>query len=107
MARTAQMAGHAPQSNHEFAGISMEMAQALAAQGIEPPSADAMVRRRVPDQILELSPEDLEDTVRVICLSENKPWTHERPLDMGEQTVIPRKLAVLMQMRRQIAIIAE
>lgn len=106
MARLAQETQ--PQSRGpDFNGISYEQAQELAQRGIEPPSADMMIRRRVPDQVLHLTKEDLDDTVKVVCFVDTQPWTHERALVQGEQTIIPRKVALLMEQRRQVAIVRD
>lgn len=102
MARLAQQPG---QPAPDFNGISFEQAQELANRGIEPPSADAMIRRRVPDQVLDLSKDDLADTVKVMCFVDTKPWTHEKSLARGEQATVPRKVAAEMVKRHQVAII--
>lgn len=105
----ARLAQEAPQQSRgpDFNGISYEQAQELAQRGIEPPSADMMIRRRVPDKVLELTQEDLDDTVTVVCFVDSQPWTHERPLAQGEQTIIPRKVALEMEQRRQVAIVRD
>lgn len=102
MARFAQPGRPMP-----FQGMSYDQALDFANRGMEPPGADAMIRRREPDRVLTLSADDFADTVKVVCIVDTKPWTHERPLARGEQTVIPRKVAEVMAERYQITIISE
>lgn len=84
-------------SRHEdFAGISYETAMDLAQRGIDAPSADQMIRQRMPDKVLNMSDDDLADEVDIVCITDLKPWTHERPLDKGEQAKVPRKIAELL-----------
>lgn len=106
MAQTARRdAGNMP-----IPGFHMteEQAVELARRGIEPLSADALIRRRrEPDKVLTLTDEDLADTVSVVCFVDSQPWTHERPLQQGEQADVPRKVAELMAERHQVTIIQQ
>lgn len=94
----------------DFAGSGLEFAKAMAERGLEPPSADAMTRRRKPDEVLVLSGADHEDIVTVICISDARPWTHNTDpehggLKLGEQVGLPRKVAEAMEVRRQVRIV--
>ena len=81
----------------------------MAQRGIEPPSAEAIIAagrfRPPPADVLELSVEDLADTVGVVCFVDTMPWTHERPLFQGEKTEVPRKVAQRMAAHHQVTIL--
>ena len=83
-----------------------EQAIEMAKRGISPPGADSFIRQpKKKEETLELSDEDLADTVTVVCFSDTQPWTHERPLEQGEKATVPRKVAKIMEANHQVTII--
>lgn len=106
MAQTARRdAGNMPIPGFH---LTEEQAIEMARRGIEPPSAEMLMRRqRVPDQVLTLTDEDMADMVSVVCFVDTRPWTHEGPLAQGEQAEIPRKVAEMMAERHQVTIIQQ
>jgi hypothetical protein len=83
-----------------------EQSLELAKRGISSLSADSFIRQpKKKDETLELSDEDLADTVTVVCYSDAQPWTHERPLEQGEKATVPRKVAKIMEANHQVTII--
>lgn len=86
--------------------VTEDQAIEMAKRGIPIPSADSFIRQpKKKEETLELSDEDLADTVTVVCFSDAQPWTHERPLAQGEKTVIPRKVAKIMEANHQVTIV--
>lgn len=94
--------------------LTEDQAIEMARRGIEPLSAEAIMRRqRIPDEVLTLSEEDANDLVTVVCFVDTHPWTMETPkeparwLERGEQAEVPRKVAELMAERHQVTIIQQ
>lgn len=78
---------------------------ALAERGVESNDAEVGMRQRRRD--VKDPPKDARDEtpVEVVCVVENRPWTHERPLKHRERTTVPRWVADLMEKNGQVVVI--
>jgi hypothetical protein len=46
-----------------------------------------------------------EPTVRVRCITDRLPWTHEKSLEMDEEADVPASIADLMVKKKQVEIV--
>jgi hypothetical protein len=46
-----------------------------------------------------------EPMVRVRCISDRKPWTHEKSLEVDEEAEVPASIANLMVKKKQVEIV--
>lgn len=44
---------------------------------------------------------------RVKCCIHNKPWTHLKPLEFGEEAIVPDDVALMMSERNQVFIMGD
>lgn len=97
-------AGNAPIPGFHGTETQHEM---LAQRGMEGPNALQLMRaiERQPKDTLELSDADLADTVTVLCMVDTMPWTHEAPLRLGEEAIVPRKVAERMERAMQVRVV--
>jgi hypothetical protein len=56
---------------------------------------------RAPKQTIE-TPNFDADHVKVRCIVDNRPWTHEKPLANGEEATVPLAIAETLLARKHV-----